>query len=166
MASTELASLFIYWYVHFIFCATTSLQKLIHLQTLNLHHLDIRPRRSFIKFAKASKFTTFPNLCRHISTTNHDQQNTTFQLLVFTLFILTGTVCNTFFSSNIYKRSKYVYQYSEFVKFIWYWIEPEIFSNIETNQSFISSLVRAKHRSWAAKSVFCKDLNKANATNE
>ena len=102
----------------YIFCATTSLQKLIHLQTLNLHHLDIRPRRSFIKFAKASKFTTFPNLCRHISTTNHDPQNTTFQLLVFTLFILTGTVCNTFFSSNIYKRSKYVYQYSEFVKFI------------------------------------------------
>ena len=81
----------------YIFCATTSLQKLIHLQTLNLHHLDIRPRRSFIKFAKASKFTTFPNLCRHISTT----RKYNFSITCLHSLCLLGLSATLFFSSNI-----------------------------------------------------------------
>ena len=40
-----------------IFCATRFFH--IHLQTLNLHHLDIRPE-SFTKFATTCKFNIFP----------------------------------------------------------------------------------------------------------
>ena len=123
------------------------LKSFIHLQTLKLHHLDIRPRRSFIKFANACKFTTFFILCRHVSTSAED---TTFQSnrpdspckLSLSAKLILGT--------NVKRQNVRVSQFGVCKVYLILDqargnLSPPA-ANIETNQSFIPSLVWPKHR--------------------